>query len=323
MKRNAAYLAMAVLVFFLPELWSPVLLAQTYSPYQFLRLNTPARTAALGDATVASLEDTTFNALNPACAVTAVPGKVSATFIKHVLDISGGMASYTVQTADKAKVTVVASYMSLGSFEGKDNAGNSTGQTLHAGSLSFGALYARQIDSGFFGGVGLSLVSSQFPDAQTIAATLSGGVYYHIPQSRWNAGLSIMNLGTQLKRLGSTEESLPTDVRLGVSHRLRGLPLLFNFSFHHLVEKNVALFDGFKNFSLGGEFYVAKVIQLRVGYNNTLRASSSFPVSARLAGVSFGVGFVTKMITVDYAMTNMMSGVAIHRVSLQTALDSL
>ncbi|MFM2133870.1 MAG: hypothetical protein RL156_1151 [Bacteroidota bacterium] len=297
--------------------------AQTYSPYQFLRVNTSARAAALAEATVASIEDTTYNMLNPASGFFTPAGKFSATFIKHVADINGGMAGYTMESAKKAKLTFFASYMSLGSFEGRDAFGNATGRTLTAGALSMNAMYSQEIDSGFHAGVGVNLISAQYPDVQSTAIALSGGLLYHIPNSRWNMGLSILNVGTQLSKVGNNSEPLPTDVRLGATHRLRGLPLLFNFSFHHLAERNVALFDGFKNFSVGGEFYVGKVLQLRVGYNNTLRRASSFPVSSRLAGISMGVGIVTKKITLDYALTNMMSGIMVHRLSVQASVDSL
>jgi hypothetical protein len=297
--------------------------AQTYSPYQFLRVNTSARAAALAEATVASVEDTTYNMLNPASGFFTPAGKFSATFIKHVADINGGVAGYTMESVKKAKLTFFASYMSLGSFEGRDAFGNATGRTLTAGALSMNAMYSQEIDSGFHAGVGVNLISAQYPDVQSTGIALSGGLLYHIPNSRWNMGLSILNVGTQLSKVGNNSEPLPTDVRLGATHRLRGLPLLFNFSFHHLAERNVALFDGFKNFSVGGEFYLGKVLQLRIGYNNTLRRASSFPVSSRFAGISVGAGIITKKINLDYAVTNMMSGVMVHRLSIQASVDSL
>lgn len=315
MNRNAVLLLLFVSAFTHVQ-------SQTTSPYQFLRVNTSARTAGLAEASLASTEDTTYNMLNPAGSWFTPSGRISATFIKHVADISGGTLSYTTDVRNNAKVTFMTSYMSLGSFEGRDSYGNPTGRTLTADAMSLQALYALQIDSGFHGGIGASVISSRYPDAQTIAVALNGGIQYHIPNSRWNAALSVLNLGTQVSRVGSTSEPLPTDVRLGVTHRLRGLPLLFNFSFHHLAERNVALFNGFKNFSVGGEFYLGKVIQLRVGYNNTLRAASSFPVSARFAGVCAGVGVITKKVIVDYAMTNMMSGVMVHRLSIGLDADS-
>lgn len=297
--------------------------AQTYSPYQFLRVNTSARAAALAEATVASVEDTTYNMLNPASGFFTPAGKFSATFIKHVADINGGVAGYTMESVKKAKLTFFASYMSLGSFEGRDAFGNATGRTLTAGALSMNAMYSQEIDSGFHAGVGVNLISAQYPDVQSTGIALSGGLLYHIPNSRWNMGLSILNVGTQLSKVGNNSEPLPTDVRLGATHRLRGLPLLFNFSFHHLAERNVSLFDGFKNFSVGGEFYLGKVLQLRIGYNNTLRRASSFPVSSRFAGISVGAGIITKKINLDYAVTNMMSGVMVHRLSIQASVDSL
>jgi len=49
----------------------------------------------------------------------------------------------------------------------------------------------------------------------------------HIPDSRWNFGFSILNLGSQLEKLLRCKEDLPLDMRLGFSKDFEKLPLRF------------------------------------------------------------------------------------------------
>ena len=297
-----------------------VVSAQTYSPFQFLRVNHSARAAALGESTVAMMEDPSMVVINPASVYSAPTGKLSATFVKNVLDINSGMASYVGDIGEHGKWSAVASYSSAGTFNESDEFGNRSGKTFSVGEVAIGGVYSNELDSGFYYGVGLNLVSSSFIDYRSTAIALNAGLLYHIRNSRWNVGFSILNLGTQLSTFSGTTEPLPLDVRLGVNHRLKGLPLLFNFSFNRLAEQNESLIDHFKNFSLGGEIYAGKVLTLRLGYNNTIRNAASLATQARLSGLNFGLGLKIKEIMIDYSMSTFISGALIHRVSIQTGL---
>ena len=49
------------------------------------------------------------------------------------------------------------------------------------------------------------------------------------------------------------------------------LPLLLNVAFHNLNQDVERFGDRFRSFSIGGEFTVSRVLQLRVGYNSAAR----------------------------------------------------
>ncbi len=294
--------------------------AQTISPFQFLRTNINARTAALGEATVAAMDDSSATSLNPAALHNSPAGKVSLTFIKHVLDINSGLASYVFAGANRSKWGMFVSFQSHGTFDGMDALGNPTGQTYSPSGVAVGATYSNEIDTGFYYGVGLNLINSHLSNSSSTAFGINAGLLYHIPNSRWNVGLAATNIGAQLSSFNGASDPMPADVRIGVNHRLRGLPLLVNFSFNHLVDQNQALFDHFKNFSLGGELYLGKIIQVRLGYNNTIHNAASLPVSSNFAGISAGVGIALKSLSIDYGMNSLISGIMIHRFSVQTVL---
>lgn len=294
-------------------------IAQTFSPFQFLRVNQTARSAALGGSTVAMIEDPGAMFLNPAAISTVNERKITATFNKHVLDLNSGLLSF-VNPINNATWGLAVSYSSGGTFNGADVFGVPTGKDYIVSQVSVGGMYSAALDSGFYYGVGANFVSATFTEGSTSALYLNGGIIYKIPRSRWNVGLSFLNVGRQLSKVGDVSEPLPMDVRVGVNHRLRGLPLLVNFSLTRLAEDHETVWERVKNFTIGGELYLGKVIEVRVGYDNAIRNAVSFTSQARMSGISAGVGIHVKNTNIDYAATSLISGVWMHRFGLSLGM---
>lgn len=299
-------------------LLTTVVSAQTYSPYQFLRVNQSARSSALGGAVVAIAEDPSTVFFNPASISTLQESRLSFTFQKHALDINSGLASYNGRLGT-GSYSATVSYASFGEFVGRDALGNTNGSTFSPRNMSVGFNYSNMIDSNFFYGAGLNFVNATFADGGTSAVTLNAGALYKIPKARTNIGLSVLHLGTQISKI-NISEPLPLDVRLGVNHRLRGLPLLVNVSFNRLAEDQQSVLERFKNFSLGGELYIGKVLEIRLGYDNTLRNATNFETQARMAGISAGVGIKVKDIMIDYGFVSLSSALMLHRFSVNLAI---
>lgn len=291
---------------------------QTYSPFQFLRVNQSARAAALGGSFVQMSEDPSALFFNPASITTVANGRTSLTFQKHLLDINSGLASY-IGKAGTGSWAAAVSYASFGTFNETNAAGVKTGRTISAANVSIGGVYSNSIDTNFHYGVGLNYVQATLADASASAITLNAGLLYQIPKARTNIGLSILHLGAQLSKI-NVSEPLPVDVRLGVNHRLRGLPLMVNLSFNRLAEDQQSVLERFKNFSIGGELYLGKVLEVRLGYDNTVRNATAFDTQARLAGLSLGAGAKIKEITIDYAMSSLSSAGSLHRFSVGVGL---
>ena len=66
------------------------------SPFDFVQLTISARSAALGGAFTSIANDQTAVFFNPGALSTVEKSSVSATFMRHVLDISSGQAVYTL-----------------------------------------------------------------------------------------------------------------------------------------------------------------------------------------------------------------------------------
>ena len=155
---------------------------------------------------------------------------------------------------------------------------------------------------------------------RSTAVALDAGILFRFPAKRTNVGLSVLNLGTQLSTYDGTSDRLPVDVRIGLNHRLRGLPLMINASFNHLADDVENIGDRFSNFSIGGEFFVGKYVQVRVAYDNALRNTSAVSVSTQLSGFSAGIGVKASSIHFDYALNVLGASAVLHRVTVSTAL---
>jgi hypothetical protein len=316
---TASFLHSVVCVLFCSCFLTLAVYAQTYSPYQFLRVNQSARSSALGGAVVSMTEDPSTVFFNPASISTVQDGRVSFTFQKHALDINSGLASYTGRLGTSGSFAATMSYASFGEFVGRDALGNTNGSSFSPRNVSVGFNYSNMVDTNFYYGAGLNFVNATFADGGTSAVTLNAGAIYRIPKARTNIGLSVLHLGTQLSKI-NISEPLPLDVRLGVNHRLRGLPLLVNVSFNRLAEDQQSVLERFKNFSLGGELYIGKVLEIRLGYDNTLRNATNFETQARMAGLSAGVGIKVKDIMIDYGFVSLSSALMLHRFSVNLGI---
>lgn len=289
---------------------------QQAAVFSFLRYNQTARIAAMGGAGTALLDEPGSLFQNPAAIRTMQERSITATFMKHVLDINSGVLGYVDHYDGVGTIGIGIIGTSFGSFERSTVTGDRIG-TFGAGDVALGLSYANDVDSNISYGVTLKLISSTLDDMQSTGIAVDAGVHYRLPDKRSNVGFSVMHLGTQLSTYDGTRDRLPIDVRLGINHRLRGLPLLMNVSLNHLADDVDDLASRFLSFSVGGELYIGKYVQLRAGYDNGSRNLSGVNVATQLSGVSFGVGIVTSAFTLDYALSSIGTAASIHRASVR------
>lgn len=290
-------------------------LAQEATIFPFLRGTISARSAALGGATVAMTDDLSTVVLNPATLNTVDSQQVSATFIKHVLDINSGYAAYGDRFGDLGMLGFTASYTSYGSFERTDASGSQSG-TFGAQDLVVAATIARELDTLISYGFTVKFLYSGLDDQVSTALAVDAGLHFQLPQSRTNIGIALLNVGGQLSTYDGVSDRLPLDLRVGVNHRLKGLPLLVNASLNHLTDEVDTFWDRFLNFSVGGELYLGKVIMARIGYDNAQRNLSGVNVATQATGLSGGIGVNLEDLDIDYALSSLGSSALLHRLSV-------
>jgi hypothetical protein len=295
--------------------------AQTLSPFDALRSTESARSAGLAGAFVAFPGDVTAQIYNPATLPTVEPHTLSLTFTKHVLDINSGVATYATRLRS-GYAGAYAAVTSYGTFTRTDGLGNALG-SFSAGSVALAVSYANQFDTNAYYGVTIGYVQTTIDRVAASALVANVGILYQLPHIRTTIGASFRYLGIQLARMNGQDASLPTDVRVGISHRLRGLPLLVNLNLTRLAEDRMTLGERLRNFTLGGELYLGKALQVRIGYDNAIRLSQSSATASFLTGMGVGVGIVFPEFTLDYTLTTMSTPAIVHRVSCGLALERL
>ncbi len=291
--------------------------AQAQRPYvyDFLRNDASARAAAMGGSFITVLNDPAGLYYNPALLTTVDSMQASFTFFKHVLDINSGAATVATNLEGIGHVGVGVSYNSYGSFKRTDRSGQDIGE-FGANDIVAVVGWGTELGEGFSAGVNGKAIFSGIENYNSMALALDGGILYVDTANRMQAGLSILHLGSQVSSFGDENEDLPLDLKLGVSHQLRGLPLLIALNFSRLLDDSDAFIDRFAAFSLGGEFTLSRPLRLRVGYNNRIRQEIPFGQSKGLAGFSAGLGILVSAYRLDYSFNSVDRLGAMHRVTV-------
>ncbi|MDG1730094.1 MAG: type IX secretion system protein PorQ [Algibacter sp.] len=206
--------------------------------YRFLNLMSSPRQAALGGKVLTNVDyDVTQAIFNPATINVEMDNQLALNYTSYLGGISFGTAAYAY-TIDRRTQTFHAgiTYVNYGSFDGYDEAGNSTGSfTGNETALSFG--YATQIDySDFYFGGNIKLITSKLEQYNSIGAAVDLGIIYINEDLDFNAALVVRNLGSQITTYADLNERIPFEVAFGMSQRLENVPIRWHVTLENLQE---------------------------------------------------------------------------------------
>lgn len=286
------------------------------STYEFLRNDVGARAAAMAGSFVSVVGDPNSLFYNPAGLSTLDNPVGSLGFFKHLLDINSGYVSYGLPLADVGNVAAGIVYNNYGSFDRTDEFANTLG-SFNASDIVLALGYSNILDENLHYGVGLKFIYSSIAEYSSSGAAADFGLLYNIPDNSAAVGISIHNVGAQFSNyLADSKENLPLDIVVGGSIVPRGLPLLLNVNFHKLNEDVSSFGDRFRSFTVGGEFTLSRVLQLRFGYDNERRKELKIGTTSGVAGLSAGLGITVEQYKVDYAISALGKVGSMHRVSI-------
>lgn len=289
------------------------------STFDFLKLDISPRAAALAGSFVADNDDPNVIFYNPAGINLLSGTPASFSFLKYLMDINSASLSYSREFTDIGRFAAGIQYINYGSFTRADETGTELG-SFSAGEMALLIGYGNQLDQNFYYGANVKFIFSSIAGVSSTAAALDLGLHYAFPDVRWNFGLSVLNLGTQLKSYYSVKEDLPLDVRIGLSKELEKVPFRLFLSFNHLNDKQDNFLDRFKSVTVGGEFRLGQSMKLRFGYDNEKRKELKVGTITGITGISVGVGFKIKTYNVDYSFSSLGSTGGLHRFGISTNL---
>lgn len=238
--------------------------------YQFLNLPVSPKISALGGKNVTSYSADPANAMaNPAMINFEMHNQMSVNYMNYFADVNYGTASYAYDIGRRTQMLQAGvTYIDYGSFDGFDESGNSTAEFGgQEAALSVG--YARRIGrTDFYAGANVKLISSKLEQYTSFAGALDLGVSYIYPE--WDLVISgvVRNAGTQFKAFNDVRESMPFEVILGISQKLKKAPIRWHVTLENMQEWDIA----FRNTARDEEDLSGNVTPDDPGFiNNALR----------------------------------------------------
>lgn len=295
------------------------------SVYQFLNMMTSPRQAALGGKVITIYDyDVNQPIFNPAVINPDMDNQLSANYGNYFGEVSYGTGAYAY-TWDRRVQTlhVGVSYVNYGTFEGRDEIGNLTGDfTGSEGALSLG--YAYNIPwTDIYLGANLKLISSTLESYHSFGAALDFGAIYIDDRNDINIALAIRNAGTQITTYAGTNEKLPLEIIAGISQELEHVPLRWHITIENLQQWNVAFsnpvyseqnLDGqvtqdkpssinnaLRHVIIGAELFPQKSFNIRVGYNFRRGQELKLEEQRTFAGLSAGIGIKMGNLRFNYS----------------------
>jgi Uncharacterised protein family (UPF0164). len=310
--------------------------------FSYLALPQSARVTGLGGAQIAVRDDDpVFAAANPAALNPSMSGRLAFNHNFFLSGIGHGYVAYA-QHLPKWGFSAHGSvqYLDYGDMKRADAFGNVLGE-VKAGETAVTLGAARPLSERFSLGLNMRLAFSRLDLYRASALLADAGLMYADTAKRLTVGLVLRNAGTQMSTYAGKKESLPFDVQIGLSKRLKYLPFRFSVIAHHLHQwdiryndpnlerDDVLLFGGeqpkenkasaaidnfFRHLIFNGEFLMGKNegFRLRLGYNHLLKRELTVRNYRSLAGFSGGIGVKINRFRVDfgYGAYHLAGGVA-------------
>lgn len=294
--------------------------SSTREGFAFLRLETSARMSALGGLFPDWMpEDVSAVFFNPAMLNPSMHRQLSLSYMNHLAGIHAGTAIIGWEVPRVGMMAFSLRYVSYGTMTEADEQGNRLGQ-FSASDGGFFIAMAREVWGRLRAGVQVGSVFSHIASYQAVALTLEGGVSYLWPDQSAAFSASVHHVGVVLRSLGSLQDRLPTDVRIGVSKRLAHLPLVLGLSLYDLGNLRGPDASLWRHTIMSGEFRFSPSFQLRFGYNPRRHEDLKIKNRLDMAGVSMGFGLRIRQFTFDYAYVSWSSLGTIHHLTVRSRL---
>lgn len=294
--------------------------------FSFLELPYSARHNALGGENVSTSDGDLGMALNnPALLSAETHNILSLNYAYYGAAMNFASASYGYNWGHNYTGYAIH-YLDYGKFDYADEYGNRPGVTFSARDMLIDLIYARQLSHHFRIGVALKPVYSHYEVYNSFALGADVGGYYSMPDSSLQIGLTLQNIGWQLKGFYSDEygqklSMLPLNLQLGLSYKLAHAPLRFSLTVHNLQtwklgyngieetwgDAGKKTKDTWYNMLFSHTVWAVDIVPkkdnfwLTLSYNHRRHSELTFQDNFSLAGFALGAGLHVKSVRVGVA----------------------
>ncbi len=275
--------------------------------FDFLNLPNGAKHAGIGECSMGMIGDPFALFSNPAGLKTEIP-KLGCTYTDYIAGIQGGCGVY-VLPAMEGTFGVGISYLNYGKIPGMNASGGDLG-TFSPQSLMPILGYARDFSSSFGSslvGASAEIICETIEEYTSIAVAGSFGYLFYPEQLKGLViGGTLQNYGRQIAKFNMTKEYITTFARLGASYSM----------FNKFVQVSAEINLPERDFIFGVEWMPSEMFTIRGGrysWGKELEVGKDLDV---FAGLSFGCGFKTNKLSLDYALTPKVDFGIVNRISL-------
>ncbi len=301
------------------------------SVFRFLQLTGSARTAGLGGSHVAlSNPDAALFLVNPAYLSSDSHTNLSLTWLNHISDINMGVASGAYHVESLGTFGAGVRFINYGSISRADESGTESG-TFAANDMALTLGFAREVAPNLRAGLSGSAIHAGYDNYSSTAFSFDAGLYYFWEELNLHVGGAITNIGFQVSTFDGREESLPLDIRVGLSRRLEHVPLRLNLTFHSLNQWEIKTFrdEGespsfssnlFRHITAGGELLLSDNFHVHVGYDHLTNEELKVGTRLDTAGFGIGLGINIRGFQFDFSRSSFSDLGGVTRIGIQTYL---
>ncbi len=276
---------------------------------QFLKLPVNARATAMGNAQVALAEGASAIAYNPAGVLSVPNASVGGTYNAWFADITHSFYGVAVNLQDYGTIGAGVTLLTTNDMEVTTHAfPDGTGELFKATDMAFTVTYARQISAEFGLGLSAKYIKSYLYNKDIGASSMAFdiGTLYDIPDLKTRLGISVNNLGRDLKFLNE-QYSIPTALRFGARVTVFEEDVNLVYLAVQIARPN----DSEEQYNVGAEYTYNSLLSLRGGYRFNYDTEN---VSAGVGVNLSSLGLDGKL---DYAFTNYKYLPGTHMFSLE------
>jgi hypothetical protein len=299
--------------------------------FNAFNLPTSARSAALGTNFISVKDnDVNLGMANPSLYNTQMNKKISFSQALQAGKFTYNTLQYGRSMKNNFFVAGNLRMASYGKMDQTDVLGNTTG-SIHPTDLIIGIGASKTINPVLTVGANLNYIQARNAGyyADGLSMDLAGSFNFETSGTLITA--LVKNAGFQISKYGanktSEKENLPTELQIGVSHKLKHAPLRFSFTGQQLQRWDISYHDPnlvptvdaitgdtipvkyagfgeklFRHTIIATEILVNKNLHLRVAFDYNRRKNFKVDARGSIAGFSFGVGYTFRRFTLDYGL---------------------
>lgn len=304
--------------------------------YKFLNYANSARVAGMGGNFLAIRDhDLSVAISNPSLISPEMHHQMALSYVNSPGGINYGFAAYSRTFNKTGSFAGSLQFINYGTFTGADATGQITGD-FSAGEYALNLGWGRRLSKVFFIGANGKLVYSHLDSYHSFGLAVDVAGTYHTEDESFTASVIGRSIGSQfVPYVAGQYEALPFDLQIGLSQKLRHVPLRFSQLFNNLHRWNLSYDDPYdpsnqpdpisgeekstptvervadeiiRHVVLGAELTIARVLAVRIGYNYQRRQELKLYDKAGLAGFSFGAGLRIKMLNISYTRATLQAG---------------